>query len=50
MEMPELKYNIISQGVLLFERGPHRIVVEPKILNEYFDFVYLLRKYKLTKA
>ena len=50
LESPELKYNILKDGVIFFERGPFRIFVEPKILNEYFDFVYLLRKYKLTKA
>lgn len=46
----ELKYNIISQGKLIYEKQPFRVIVEPKILNEYFDFHYLLSKYKLTKA
>ncbi len=46
----ELKYQIIAQGELLFEREPYQVVVEPRILNEYFDFKYMLRKYHLTKS
>ena len=46
---PELKYHIIHDGILLYEHGPHRLIIEPRILNEYFDFTYLLRKYGLTK-
>lgn len=50
IESPELKYQIISQCKIVFEREPHRLILEPRILNEYFDFIYLLRKYNLTKA
>jgi len=49
-EMPELKYNIIKKGKLIFEKEPFRILVEPKILTEYFDFRTLLLKNNLTKA
>ena len=49
-ESPELKYNIIKEGRLIFEKEPFRVVVEPKILTEYFDFRTLLLKYNLTKA
>lgn len=49
-ESPELKYNIIKEGLLIYEKEPFRLIVEPKILNEYFDFRYLLLKYHLTKA
>lgn len=48
LESPELKYNIIRDGEVLFEREPFRVLVEPRILNDYFDFMYLLRKYHLT--
>jgi len=48
IESPSLKYNIIYYGDIIFEREPFRLLVEPRILNEYFDFLYLLRKYKLT--
>lgn len=49
-EGPELKYNIIKDGELIFEKEPFRVIVEPRILNEYFDFMTTLRKYNLTKA
>ena len=48
LQSPELKYNIISSGKVIFEREPYRIQIEPRILNEYFDFNYLLEKYGLT--
>lgn len=50
LQSPELKFGIIHEGILLFERAPHRLVIEPRVLNEYFDFTYLLHKYHLTKA
>ena len=50
VESPELKYNIIKDGKLIFERTPYRILVEPQILNNYFDFHSLLLRYNLTKA
>lgn len=49
-ESPELKYAVIKEGTLLFQRDPFRLIVEPKILNEYFDFVEVLRRYGLTRA
>ncbi len=49
-ESPELKYNIIKEGKLIFSEEPFQVIVEPKILNEYFDFHDLLARYKLTKA
>lgn len=48
-ESPELKYNIIKEGKLIFEQEPFKVLVEPKILNEYFDFHSLLLRYNLTK-
>lgn len=50
LESPELKYNVISEGKLIFEREPFKVRIEPKILNEYFDFKKLLLKYKLTRV
>jgi len=47
---PELKYNIIKEGNLIFEREPFRVIFEPSVLNEYFDFSALLRKHALTRA
>ena len=50
IQSPELKYNIIRDGKLIFEKEPFRLSVEPRVLNEYFDFNQLLRKYNLTKV
>lgn len=47
---PELKYAILKEGVLVFKREPFKVMVEPKILNEYFDFHKMLSRYGLTKA
>ncbi len=47
---PELKYEIIKNGRLIYEKEPFKILIEPKILNEYFDFYFMLKKYNLTKA
>jgi len=49
-ESPELKYNIIKEGELIFEEEPYKILVELKILNEYFDFHSLLLRHNLTRA
>lgn len=49
-ESPELEYNIIKEGKIIYEKEPYRVIVEPQILNRYFDFYYLLKKYNLTKA
>lgn len=50
LEGPEMKYRIISQGVLIYEQEPFRLLVEPRILNEYFDFYALLKRHNLTRA
>ena len=47
---PELKYNILQEGKLIFEREPFRVIVEPRILNEYFDFHLSLKGHGLTRA
>jgi len=50
VETPELKYNIIAEGKLIYEKEPYKILVESKILNEYFDFYNLFARNNLTKA
>lgn len=49
-ESSELKYNIIKDGIALVEEEPFKVILEPKIFNEYFDFRLMLLKHKLTKA
>jgi len=50
IDSPELKYNIIKNGKLILEREPFKVLIEPKILNEYFDFHSMLLRNNLTKA
>lgn len=47
---PVLKYMIITEGHLIYEKEPYKIIIEPKILNEYFDFQLTLSKHHLTKS
>jgi len=46
---PDLKYDVIKNGQLIFEKEPFKLTVEPRILNEYFDFNLMLLKHGLTK-
>jgi uncharacterized protein len=50
VESPELKYIIIREGKLIFEKEPFRLLFEPNVLNEYFDFQSMLKRHGLTKA
>lgn len=50
VESPELKYSIIKEGKVIYGKEPYKVSIEPYILNEYFDFMYGLRKYNLTKT
>lgn len=50
IESPELKYLIIKYGRLLFEEEPFKIIIEPHIMNEYFDFQAGLERHNLTEA
>jgi len=47
---PDLKYLIIKEGRLIYEKKPFKVIVEPRILNEYFDFHTSMVKHNLTKA
>lgn len=49
-DSPELNYNVIKYGKLLYEVEPFKVIVEPKILETYFDFISMLRRNNLTKA
>lgn len=50
IEQPELKYQVITEGKLIYEQEPYRVLVEPRILNEYFDFHTILQRHGLTRA
>lgn len=47
---PDLKYTIVKEGCLIYEKEPFKVLVEPRILNEYFDFNKMLIRHNLTKA
>ncbi len=49
-QSPELKYAVIAEGTLLYEVEPFRMIVEPRILNEYFDFHEMLKRHALTRG
>ena len=49
-DSPELKYNIIKEGRLLYSEEPFKVLIEPRILNEYFDFHSTMKRYQLTKS
>lgn len=46
----DLKYLIVKEGRLIYEKEPFKVVIEPIILNEYFDFHKMLARYKLTRS
>lgn len=48
-EAPELKYNIIKDGRIIYEVEPYKILFEPRVLNECFDFKMMIERHGLTK-
>lgn len=49
-EKVELNYEVITKGKLLKEVEPYKLIIEPNILNEYFDFKESLIRNGLTKS
>jgi len=43
---PFLKYQVI-RGKLIYNIEPYKIIVEPQVLNEYFDFQIFSRQHNL---
>lgn len=39
-----LKFSFIKEGILLKEVEPYGVIVEPRILNEYWDFKLMYDK------
>ena len=50
IDNPDIKYFIVKEGLLIYEKEPFKVIVEPRIFNEYFDFHKMMLKHKLTKA
>jgi len=44
-DLPELKYDIIREGIVLHEEEPYLLMIEPDITNQYFDFKEILKRY-----
>lgn len=49
LDAPELAYAIIQEGKLLYAEEPYQVLVEPSILNRYFDFHLSLKRHGLTR-
>lgn len=45
---PAFKYHVIADGIIVYEREPYRVQVEPSIVNEYLDFQSLLGRHGLA--
>ena len=45
---PAFKYHVIADGQLLYEVEPFRLMVERRILDEYFDFTISLERHGLA--
>lgn len=45
LDRPELAYNIIYEGKVLYEVEPYRAMIEPRIMQEYFDFKLTSNEY-----
>jgi len=44
---PLLKFNILKEGILIYQKSPYKILVESAIYNEYFDFKVFSQSYSL---
>lgn len=42
-----LKFKVIKEGILIYEKKPYRLLVEPMILNNYFDFQIFQKSFNL---
>ena len=40
---PEIKFDVISNGILFYEKEPYKILIEPRIMNEYYDYKMFLK-------
>lgn len=45
----DLKFNIINEGTLIYEQEPYKIILEPQIMNEYFDYRAMMLRHGLTR-
>ncbi|MBM4387356.1 MAG: nucleotidyltransferase domain-containing protein [Deltaproteobacteria bacterium] len=50
VKSPEIKYKIITEGLLIHEVKPFRILLESRIFSDFFDFHLMLKRNGLTRA
>lgn len=50
LDVPELAYAIIRDARILYAEEPYQLLVEPRILNQYFDFHLSLKRHGLTRV
>lgn len=41
-----LKFNILKEGRLIYQKPPYKVLVEPTIYNEYFDFQTFMQSHQ----
>ena len=44
---PVLKYMVLKEGKIIYQKEPYRLIVEPAIYNEYFDFQVFKRSHSI---
>ncbi len=44
---PILKYMVLKEGKLIYQKEPYKLIAEPAIYNEYFDFQVFKRIHNL---
>ncbi len=44
---PLLQFNIVKDGILIYEKDPYRLLVESEILSYYFDFQVFKKTYNI---
>lgn len=47
IDNPILSYHVISEGRVLYEQEPFKVMIEPGILNQYCDFKQEMIKHNL---
>lgn len=44
---PLLKYHVIKDGKIIFEKRPFRLILEPNIYSEFFDYQIFAKYHSL---
>lgn len=45
---PQLNFEVVKSGKIIFEVEPSRLMYEPKAMNDYFDYGISLARHGLT--